>query len=356
MKTILSLKRHHYVARVGIFLIVVALIAGMVGCGGDGGVVEYDLTVASTAGGSVSTPGEGTFTYSPGTVINLTALAEEGYRLVNWTGDASTIGNVNHTTTTIVMNGDYSVTANFTARAMAVDVEWQQYTGGANVCALVDDGDDLWVGSYGGLTKLDKATANMTHYNTANSGLPDNMISSIAKDVNGDWWIGTDNGLAKFDGTNWTVYKSDNSPLPRNDITCLAIDADGNKWIGVFMGGLVKFDGTNWIVYDTPIDDFRSIAIDSDGNKWIGGYADGGLAKFDGSNWIVYTQDNSGLPGKWADCITIDADGSLWMGSEGVAKFDGTDWTAYNKSNSPLPHNRVRTKDFLCMVLMISLI
>jgi len=81
----------------------------MVSCVG----VEYDLTIASTAGGSVITPGERTFTFSQGIVVSLVAEGEEGYRFVNWTGDVDTIANVNAASTTITMNGDYSITANF---------------------------------------------------------------------------------------------------------------------------------------------------------------------------------------------------------------------------------------------------
>jgi aspartate 1-decarboxylase len=76
-------------------------------------IPEYDLTISSTAGGNVTTPGEGTFPYDEGTVVDLMAEAEEGYRFVNWTGDVSSIANVNGATTTITMNGDYEITANF---------------------------------------------------------------------------------------------------------------------------------------------------------------------------------------------------------------------------------------------------
>ena len=75
--------------RLSIFLATIALIAGMVGC-----VPSYDLTVSSTAGGSVTTPGEGVFTYDEGTVVDLIAEAEEGYRFVKWTGDVGTIADV----------------------------------------------------------------------------------------------------------------------------------------------------------------------------------------------------------------------------------------------------------------------
>jgi len=103
-------------ARISIFLVTVALIAGMVGCGGE----SYDLTISSTAGGSVTTPVEGTFTYDEGEVVNLVAEAEEGYRFVNWTGDVGTINDVNAATTTITMNDNYSVTATFRASVLTV--------------------------------------------------------------------------------------------------------------------------------------------------------------------------------------------------------------------------------------------
>jgi len=114
MKAILGLRRRHYVARVSIFLIAAALIAGMAGCGGgERGVVKYDLTITSTSGGSVTTPGEGTFTYKGGTAVNLVATPDTGYHFVSWTGNVGTIVNVNAASTTITMNGTYSITANF---------------------------------------------------------------------------------------------------------------------------------------------------------------------------------------------------------------------------------------------------
>jgi len=71
----------------------------------------YSLTVSSTMGGSVTTPGEGTFPYVEGSVVNLVASPDDGYEFVNWTGDSVT--HPDSATTTITMNGDYSITANF---------------------------------------------------------------------------------------------------------------------------------------------------------------------------------------------------------------------------------------------------
>jgi len=105
--------------RISTFLIVAALIAVMAGCsgispsgGGDYGE-SYTLTITSTAGGSVTNPGEGTFTCAEGKVVNLFAEPEAGYLFVNWTGDVGTIANVNATLTTITANDSYSIRANF---------------------------------------------------------------------------------------------------------------------------------------------------------------------------------------------------------------------------------------------------
>jgi uncharacterized repeat protein (TIGR02543 family) len=113
------------VARVSIFLIAVAFIAGMLGCaptdthptGTNSSdtlpTPQYDLNISSTTGGSVNTPGEGNFTYNAGTVVSLVASPASGYHFVNWTGDAGIIADVNAPITTITINGDYSITANF---------------------------------------------------------------------------------------------------------------------------------------------------------------------------------------------------------------------------------------------------
>jgi len=111
MKTILSSRRDHYLAKFSIFLITVALIAGMVGC--DTAGFKCYLTIAITEGGTVMRPSEGTFAYYEGKVVNLMAQAEKGYKFVEWTGDVDTINDVNDDTTTITMNGNYSITANF---------------------------------------------------------------------------------------------------------------------------------------------------------------------------------------------------------------------------------------------------
>ena len=73
----------------------------------------YSLEIFSTGGGSVVIPGEGTFTYEPGTKVDLIAITDTFYNFVQWTGDVGTITNVNSAATNITMNDDCSITANF---------------------------------------------------------------------------------------------------------------------------------------------------------------------------------------------------------------------------------------------------
>jgi uncharacterized repeat protein (TIGR02543 family) len=96
-------------ARVIILLITIGLIVGMAGCA----PVQHQLTISSTAGGSVITPGEGTFTYNEGKTVRLVARSALGYAFVGWSGDVATINTVKSFSTTITVNGDYSITASF---------------------------------------------------------------------------------------------------------------------------------------------------------------------------------------------------------------------------------------------------
>ena len=107
---------------IGSLLIVLVLIVALAGCTvvspSGGPVGEYCvLSITSTAGGSVTTPGEGTFTYDAGTVINLLAEPEEGYQFTSWSGCVGTIANVTAASTTITASASYSIRANFSGNA-----------------------------------------------------------------------------------------------------------------------------------------------------------------------------------------------------------------------------------------------
>lgn len=74
------------------------------------------LSISSTEGGSVNTPGEGTFSYDYGTTVSISALADSGHHFVNWTGmavDAGAVANPHASSTTVTVKGDHTLIANF---------------------------------------------------------------------------------------------------------------------------------------------------------------------------------------------------------------------------------------------------
>jgi hypothetical protein len=71
------------------------------------------LMISSTRGGSVTTPGEGTFLCPLGADVSLVAEPDEGCQFVKWSGDVDTIADVYAASTTITMNSPYSIRADF---------------------------------------------------------------------------------------------------------------------------------------------------------------------------------------------------------------------------------------------------
>jgi len=108
-------------------------------------------------------------------------------------------------------------------------------------------------------------------------GLPENRIRTIAQTPDGYLWLGTGEGLARFDGVRFTVFDRSNTPALGDDgILTLCVTSDGTLWIGTEGGGLVTYRaGTfrNYGARDGLTNGFvRAIFEDSRKNLWIGTY------------------------------------------------------------------------------------
>jgi len=112
----------HKLISVALIAVLLSMVLGSNICCTTEPTTEYDLTISSTAGGNVTTPGEGTFTYDEGEDVTLVVTPDSGYRFVEWTGDIGTIADDEDATTTITMNGDYTITANFALGTLITDV------------------------------------------------------------------------------------------------------------------------------------------------------------------------------------------------------------------------------------------
>jgi alpha-tubulin suppressor-like RCC1 family protein len=146
MKIIPILRIRHYIAKVSVLLIMLALIAGIVGC--DGGGSYLTLTIDSTEGGNVTTPGEGTFSYFAPQCCphpQLVAEADEGYCFVEWTWTGKVGAGIDPDSpiTYIQLGGDASVTAHFGCNCTTAMVA----AGGFHTVGLRDSGKLVAVGN-----------------------------------------------------------------------------------------------------------------------------------------------------------------------------------------------------------------
>lgn len=185
-----------------------------------------------------------------------------------------------------------------------------------------------------------------TIYNSTNSPLPDNTIRAIEFDQSGNTWIGTDKGLAKFDGTNWTVLDSSNSGLPVNEIRSIAVDVASRLWVGTMQAGFAIYNGINWVNYNTTNslladDQVRCISFDTQDSAWLG--TSGGVVYLSDEGWINYNMFNSPLMANNITRIFVDRQNVKWMGTinGGMGKKEGNSWSIYNTGNSGLVDNTV---------------
>src|SRR5712664_4178993 len=81
---------------------------------------------------------------------------------------------------------------------------------------------------------------------TENSDLPNSSVTAIAQTPDGYLWVGTYNGLARFDGVRFVTFDPVNTPaLGHARIQDLFLDDSGTLWINTYRGGLTSYrDGT----------------------------------------------------------------------------------------------------------------
>jgi hypothetical protein len=94
--------------------VVLTLSVGIIGCGYEAiPEGQHTLAISSSRCGYVNGPGEGVFVYDKGTVVELVANGVGNSPFVKWTGDVSSVADVEDANTTITMHGDYAIKATF---------------------------------------------------------------------------------------------------------------------------------------------------------------------------------------------------------------------------------------------------
>jgi len=164
-------------------------------------------------------------------------------------------------------------------------------------------------------------------------GLSENDVTCILQDSRGFMWFGTQDGLNKYDGYNFTVYRNEHlnkRSLSASVINDIIEDSDHNLWIATGGGGLNKFirETETFVRYendkhnDSTISSnfIRCLLQDREGNIWVG--TDGqGLDLFDQTNnrFIHHSNKNispNTLETDFVKKIFEDSRNNLWIGAD----------------------------------------
>jgi ligand-binding sensor domain-containing protein len=160
---------------------------------------------------------------------------------------------------------------------------------------------------------------------TSAEGLPSDNVQVVLTDLSGRVWIGTDQGLAKYENNELEiVFGKDNKEFPNTYIRALALDSEGSLIIGTFTG-VVRYDGNSVdVLVDFLKDGFSearltTLAVAPNGRIWVG--TDKGLLYSDGAGWKILTTKD-GLMTNYISALHVDEFGAVWVGGGG-SNFDG---------------------------------
>lgn len=215
----------------------------------------------------------------------------------------------------------------------------------------------LMISSAGGQPESDLNGFYRWDHFTVSQGLPSPNIHCITQDSTGYLWLGTDDGLVRYDGYEMVVFShdpADSTTLSNNDITAIAVDHTGYLWIGT-ANGLNRMDPTTGKTSrlftqenqknKLPGHHIRAMLIDSRRRFWIE-TVDGSLNLFHAAKGTVITyshQAPSQIYYKYHQ-IYEAPDGRLWIAGRGIppVRFDpgSGEFTTYPTSRTDPRYKR----------------
>ncbi len=179
-----------------------------------------------------------------------------------------------------------------------------------------------------------------------NQGLPADSILALAQTPDGYLWLGTEEGLIRFDGVAFTAFNKRNTPaLLGDEVKALLVGSDGSLWIGTHGGGVTRLAHGQFRTFSSrdglSSNSVLSLFEDSAYNLWIGTDG-GGLNKLTGNEITAYT-NLEGLPDNSIFAIAEDVDGELLLGTrKGLRKWSRSGRCLAISPNTPLNGAYVR--------------
>jgi diguanylate cyclase (GGDEF)-like protein len=178
---------------------------------------------------------------------------------------------------------------------------------------------------------------------TTENGLPQSSVLAMVQTRDGYLWLGTYEGLARFDGLNFTVFDKSNTPeMESNGIKALAEDREGRLWVGT-TAGLLRYSQGRFERFDNR-QGLRShfilcLFLDHSGALWIG--TTGGLHRWENDRFQSFTT-TQGLSTNYITSLADDGAGGIWIGTgQGLNHFQNGKIQVFD-ARSGLPHGDIR--------------
>lgn len=156
-------------------------------------------------------------------------------------------------------------------------------------------------------------------------GLPQNFVRALAQTQDGYIWVGSDDGVSRFDGVNFLSFGSAEG-FQSGPVQALYGDSRGGLWIGSVGGGLGFWQDGKLKTFTTrdglPADSVTALAEDREGRLWVGTKA--GLAIWHNGQAATV----SGLAqfeGKNITTLSCDRAGTIWLGASAMGVFSFKD-------------------------------
>ncbi len=199
-------------------------------------------------------------------------------------------------------------------------------------------------------------------------GLSQATVTCVLQDATGFLWIGTQDGLNRYDGHGFEVFErdpNDGTSLPADWIGALEEDAEDQLWIGTDGGGLARWNGAGAFTrYQHDPEDPNSLAgdrvrallHDSQGDLWIGTY-ESGLDRLvrdgDGVRFEHFRhdpEDPGSLSSEGLRLIYEDSQGRVWIGTrDGLDLFDRATRTFFHYRHDPADESSLSDDGILSM-------
>jgi len=153
------------------------------------------------------------------------------------------------------------------------------------------------------------------HVWQTDDGLPQNTIYSILQTRDGFIWLGTQEGLARYDGASFMIFSRSTVPgFPHNQILHLFESPDSTLWIST-SGGVARYRYGQFSFYTTrdslPDPNVNAVAVDTNGVVWIG--TNTGLVRLENGKFTK----TIGLSNDYVKAVLVDRSGRLWVGTNG---------------------------------------